>query len=142
MTIPNLKRILYTEDEADIREIVALALGVVGDFNLELCSSGAQTLERAPIFAPDLILLDVMMPKMNGPHTLQALRAQPETANTPVVFMTAKVQASELVYYKQIGALGVIIKPFDTMRLADEVLHLWHEHYDNESHYHRTWYNN
>ncbi|RYY83161.1 MAG: response regulator, partial [Comamonadaceae bacterium] len=75
--------------------------------------------------APDLLLLDVMMPGMDGPTTLARLRERPGTARTPVVFMTAKVQASEIEHYKALGALGVVTKPFDPMGLAAQVQALW-----------------
>jgi CheY-like chemotaxis protein len=76
---------------------------------------------------PDLILLDVMMPDMDGPATLAELRKLPATATTPVIFMTAKVQAAEVTYYKSIGAIGVVAKPFDPMLLAQQVRTLWQQ---------------
>ena len=120
-----LRRILAVEDEADIRMVLQVALGDLAGFELELCASGADGVAAAPRFAPDLLLLDVMMPELDGPATLEALRALPTTAETPVVFLTAKVQPREIERLHQLGALGVIRKPFDPMTLADEVRALW-----------------
>lgn len=120
-----LYRILFVEDDADIQAIGKLALEAVGGFKVELCSSGKQALERAKSFAPDLILLDVMMPEMDGLSTFTALRAQPHTVQTPIVFMTAKVQAYEIARYKQMGALDVISKPFDPMTLPNTIHSIW-----------------
>jgi two-component system, OmpR family, response regulator len=121
----HLQRILYVEDEADIRAVARVALQVVGGFTLELCADGAEALRVAAGFAPDMILLDVMMPGMDGPSTLEALRAVPSLADVPVAFMTAKVQPDEIAYFKSLGALGVIPKPFDAMHLAQRVRTMW-----------------
>jgi CheY-like chemotaxis protein len=121
----DLQRILYVEDEADIRAVARVALQLVGGFTLELCADGAEALRVAAGFAPDMILLDVMMPGMDGPSTLEALRAVPSLAEVPVAFMTAKVQPDEIAYFKSLGALGVIPKPFDAMRLAERVRTMW-----------------
>ena len=123
---PNLlKKILYVEDEPDIRTIASMALESLGGFELECCQSGQEALDRAPGFEPDLILLDIMMPGMNGPSALQQLRKLPGLAETPVIFMTAKVQPQELAEYRALGALDVIHKPFDPMLLADQVREIW-----------------
>lgn len=116
-----MERILYIEDETDIQEVAKLALESVGGYTVEVCSSGEEGLERAPEFAPELILLDVMMPDMDGPATLKALRELPETADIPVVFMTAKSQAPEIKRFKSLGALDVITKPFDPMTLSEQI---------------------
>jgi CheY-like chemotaxis protein len=125
MTDKSLQRILYVEDEPDIQAVARIALEAVGGFQVLVCNSGQEALCAAPAFAPQLILLDVMMPGLDGPGTLAALRAQPELKETPVVFMTAKAQASEVSRYRQIGALGVITKPFDPMALSATVLEIW-----------------
>ena len=122
-----LQRVLYVEDDADIRTIASMALEVVGGFTLKACASGAEALAAAEVFAPQLLLLDVMMPGMDGPTTLARLRELPATRDVPVIFMTAKVQASEVEQYKALGALGVISKPFDPMALAGQVQALWQE---------------
>ena len=96
-----LIRILYVEDEPDIQTVARLALEMLGGFAVEICSSGKEALERAPKFQPQFILLDVMMPGMDGPSTLKKLRELPQTASTPVVFMTAKVQPDEIAQYRR-----------------------------------------
>ena len=120
-----LEKVLYVEDEPDIRVVARLALEQLGGFTVELCGSGPEALERCPTFNPDLILLDVMMPGMDGPSTLLALRALPNCSRTPVVFMTAKVQPQEIAHYRQLGAVDVIPKPFDPLALADRVRAIW-----------------
>jgi len=121
----DLKRILCVEDEPDIQAVARLALEMVGGFTVKVCSSGQEALDSVAAFAPDLILMDVMMPGMDGPATLQALRAQADLAAIPVVFMTAKVQPEEVQHYKDIGAVDVIPKPFDPMTLASQVRDAW-----------------
>lgn len=125
-----LQRVLYVEDEADIQAVAKLALEMVGGFTVKICTSGREAMEQAAGFAPDMILLDVMMPNMDGPSTLQALRAQPVLAEIPVAFMTAKVQPGEIAGLKALGALDVITKPFDPMTLADEVRTIWERHHE------------
>jgi two-component system OmpR family response regulator len=120
-----LKRVLYVDDEDDIRTVAVMALEAVGGLAIVACGSGKEALAAAPGAAADLLLLDVMMPGMDGPATLAALRALPQTASTPVIFMTAKVQASEIAHYRSLGALDVIAKPFDPMTLADQVKAIW-----------------
>ena len=122
-----LNRILYVEDEPDIRMVAQMALQAVGGFTVIACASGQEALEAAPGASADLLLLDVMMPGMDGPSTLKALRALPATANTPVIFMTAKVQAAEVAVYKGLGALEVIPKPFDPMELSAQIQRIWAE---------------
>jgi two-component system, OmpR family, response regulator len=126
MTTP-LQRILYVEDEPDIRFIAEMALQAVGGFAVISCASGQEALAAAPTAGADLLLLDVMMPGMDGPGTLAALRCLPATAHTPVIFMTAKVQAAEVAAYKALGALAVIAKPFDPMTLAARIGQIWDE---------------
>ena len=125
--MPNsiLSRILYVEDDDDIREIAQLSLEMVGGFQVLLCASGEQALMHAPAFAPQLILLDVMMPSMDGPTTLLALRKHPELAHIPIAFMTAKIQPQEIAAYKAMGALDVIAKPFDAIKLHEQVTAIW-----------------
>jgi DNA-binding response OmpR family regulator len=125
MTRPPLARILHVEDEPDIQEVARLALEMVGGFTVLSCDSGRKALSAAAEFRPDLILLDVMMPGMDGPTTLAELRKAPATAATPVVFMTAKVQTHEVARLKELGAADVIEKPFDPMTLAERVNAIW-----------------
>ncbi len=122
-----LQRILYVEDDPDIRTISVMVLESMEGFTLEVCSSGAEALARGPRFKPQLVLLDVMMPDMDGPETLAALRRFPELAETPVVFMTAKVQPQEIETYRRLGAVGVIAKPFDPMGLGAQLRQIWQD---------------
>jgi CheY-like chemotaxis protein len=111
-------RILHVDDEPDIREVVQISLGLDPDIALRACASGEEALLAAADWSPDLILLDVMMPVMDGPTTLTHLRADPRTADMPVVFMTARAQTSEIEQFIALGARGVVSKPFDPMKLA------------------------
>ena len=120
-----LEKILYIEDEADIQAIARIALEAIGGFTVETSNSGQEGLSKAASYLPDIILLDVMMPGMDGPSTLLALRQTAGISDTPVVFMTAKVQPNEIADYLALGALGVIAKPFDPMTLADQVRKIW-----------------
>ncbi|WP_029408723.1 response regulator [Thiomicrorhabdus sp. Milos-T2] len=120
-----LQKILYAEDEPDIQSIAQMALEMMGGYTLKLCQNGQQAVEAAEEFAPDLILLDVMMPTMDGPTALQEIRKIPSLKNTPVIFMTAKVQQQEVENYKALGAIDVIPKPFDPMTLPENVKALW-----------------
>ena len=122
---PSLHRILYVEDEPDIRVVAQMALEAVGGFAVIACASGEEALSAASGAGADLLLLDVMMPGMDGPSTLKALRGLPATADTPVIFMTAKVQAAEVAAYKGLGALDVIPKPFDPMELSAQIRRIW-----------------
>ncbi len=120
-----LKKILYVEDEPDIQAVAKIALEAVGGFELMTCSSGDEAIAVAAEFAPDLLLLDVMMPGMDGPTTLAELRQLSGLESTPIIFMTAKVQPQEVEYFKSLGAVEVIAKPFDPMGLADQVREAW-----------------
>ena len=115
------KKILYVEDEPDIQTIAQIALETVGGFTVKVCSSGEEALQEVDGFAPDIILLDVMMPGMDGLETFQKLRQRPRHASLPVVFMTARVQADEIQHYRDQGAVDVIAKPFDAMTLSNQV---------------------
>ena len=120
-----LKHVLCIDDEPDILEVAKMALETIGDFNVTSCGSGREGIHQAEILKPDIILLDVMMPEMDGPSTLKLLQANPVVANIPVIFMTAKVQPSELADYLALGAIGVIPKPFDPMTLSGDVEAFW-----------------
>ncbi len=120
-----LAKILYVEDDPDIQAITVMVLETINGFTLAACSSGNEALRKAAVFNPDLILLDVMMPGMDGAETFVELRKLPSLASTPVVFMTAKVQPQEVEGYIGLGAAGVIAKPFDPMILADQLRDIW-----------------
>jgi CheY-like chemotaxis protein len=102
-----------------------MALEALGGFTVLACNSGAEALAKVDGFVPDLVLLDVMMPGMDGPTTLAALRRRATCRDVPVIFMTAKVQAQELAFYRELGAEEVIAKPFDPMVLAERVRTIW-----------------
>ncbi|MBO0662146.1 response regulator [Jiella sp. MQZ9-1] len=114
-------KVLYVDDEEDIREIAKMSLELNPDFSVEICSSGNDALQFAPQWRPDLILLDVMMPGIDGPETLVRLSKIPETAKTPIIFITARTQRQEVEQFMSIGAIGVIGKPFEPMSLAGQV---------------------
>lgn len=116
-----IRKVMLVDDEVDIRTIGEMALESVGQWQVVAAASGEEALELAARERPDVILLDVMMPKMDGPTTFARLREQPDTADTPVIFMTAKVQKQEVARYLDLGASGVIAKPFDPMTLPDEI---------------------
>lgn len=111
-------RFLYVDDEPDIREIAEMALGLDPDLEVRTCASGEEALTVAPEWKPHLILLDMMMPKLDGPTTLAKLRERQETAAIPVVFVTARAQNREVQGLIDLGADGVIAKPFDPMTFA------------------------
>jgi CheY-like chemotaxis protein len=115
------RRLLIIDDEPDIREVAALSLEEMAGWQVLSAGSGAEGAALAAAQAPDAILLDVMMPEMDGPTTLQALRSNPSTQAIPVIFMTAKVQLTDRKRLQELGAAGIIAKPFDPMLLAQEV---------------------
>lgn len=115
------KRILIVDDEDDIREVASLSLETMAGYQVFTASSGASALAIAAKEQPDVILLDVMMPDMDGPTTLQKLQAQANTSHIPVVFLTAKVQPGERARFSSLGAAAVLAKPFDPMTLASEL---------------------
>lgn len=119
-------RILYIDDEADIREVAAMALELDPGFEVRTCASGRDGLAAAREWQPALILLDVMMPELDGPGVLERLRQDPATAAIPVVFITARTQAHEVERLRALGARGVLAKPFDAMTLAGQVRELLH----------------
>jgi CheY-like chemotaxis protein len=125
---PPLTRVLLVDDEQDIRTVAQLSLSAVGGMTVECCGSGAEALVRIPQFKPDLVLLDVMMPGMDGPAILSRLRSDSATAHIPVVFVTARVQPQEVLTYRAIGALDVVAKPFDPMTLPQLLRDIWERH--------------
>ena len=114
-------RILLVDDEDDIRMIAEISLRDVGGFATIAVESGAEAITSAIAESPDLILLDMMMPHMDGLQTLQRLRADARTREIPVIFMTARAQRAEIESYLSAGAVGIITKPFDPMQLASDV---------------------
>lgn len=113
-------KIMYVDDEDDIREIAVLALEFDPDFSVKSCASGSEAVAIAADWLPDLILLDVMMPGMDGPETLECLKQAAETASIPVIFTTARTQPEDIDRFMSLGAAGVISKPFDPLSLAEQ----------------------
>jgi len=114
--------VLHVDDEPDIREVAAMSLELDGAMSLTSAASGAEAVALLQAGCqPDVVLLDVMMPVLDGPGTLARLRQLPNHEATPVIFMTARAQSSELGRYIELGAIGVIVKPFDPMSLAASV---------------------
>lgn len=130
MTIPSLTRILYVEDDPDIQKIARLSLERIGKFNVQICNSGMEALKVALEYKPDLFLLDVMMPIMDGPTTLKELRRTDIFSKTPVIFMTAKAQVHEVEGYKELGALDIIVKPFNAATLPSQIQELWRQYHE------------
>ena len=114
-------RILIIDDEDDIRQVAALSLETVAGWDVIVASSGAQGLQRAVEHQPDAILLDVMMPGMDGPTTFRELRKNPATAHIPVLLLTAKVQSSDRRRFADLGVQAVLFKPFDPMTLHNQI---------------------
>ncbi len=125
MTAAALQRVLYVDDEPDIREVVELSLGLMPGLAIKTCASGEEALRSLSQFRPDVVLLDVMMPGLDGPATLLRMRADPVGKLIPVVFMTAKALPQEVDRFMSLGAAGVISKPFDPMQLAKQVQEIW-----------------
>ena len=116
--------VLYVDDEPDIREIADMALSLDPNFEVRTAAGGIEALALIREWSPGLILLDVMMPGMDGPEVLARLRAEPATAAIPVVFVTARAQRNEIQTFQTLDAIGVIAKPFDPMTLAGQVMDL------------------
>lgn len=128
-----LRRVVVAEDDPDICAVVVLALGRVGGLEVTACADGRAVLDLVASGVPDLFLLDVMMPEMDGLETLRRLKLEPRTAATPVIFMTARVRPADLETYARSGAAGVIAKPFDPMTLTRHLHHLYAESQHGDS---------
>jgi two-component system, OmpR family, response regulator len=120
-----LKHVLCIDDEEDILAVARMALETVGSLTVTTCSNGNDGLAQVARAQPDLILLDVMMPQMDGPSTLKMLRRNPASNTVPIVFMTARVQPAEIKRYLELGATAVIPKPFDPMTLFTQITDIW-----------------
>ncbi|HEY4274907.1 MAG TPA: response regulator [Rhizomicrobium sp.] len=126
--------ILCVDDEEDIRDVVRLCLEMADGFVIDVCTSGAEAVAFLEKARPDLVLLDVMMPGMDGPATLAALRGTAHGKTVPVVFMTARIREAEIAQYLALGAAGVVPKPFNPATLAEDVRRLWRESLEKISH--------
>ena len=115
------KRVLVIDDEEDIREIARDSLEIMGGYEVLTANSGTEGLTDARAQQPDVILLDMMMPGMDGSATFQRLQDDATTRDIPVILLTAKVQASDQLRFAELGVAGVIAKPFDPISLASQV---------------------
>jgi two-component system, OmpR family, alkaline phosphatase synthesis response regulator PhoP len=115
------RRLLVIDDEDDIREVAALSLEMTTGWEIQAAASGAEGIAAAQRERPDAILLDVMMPEMDGPTTFLRLRDDPATADIPVILLTAKAQATDRSRFLQLGVNGVLTKPFDPLTLGSDV---------------------
>ncbi len=131
MAIQELRRILFVEDEPDIQEVTRLSLELAGGFSVRTCTSGAEALTALDEFKPDLVLLDVMMPGMDGPATLRAIHDIKGYADLPVVFLTAKFRPHEIGHYVDLGAIDVIAKPIDPLDLPAQLQAIWTRYHAN-----------
>lgn len=122
-----LTKVLCADDEEDILAIVQICLEMLPDLQVVCCRDGATAIAEAHRLQPDLVVLDVMMPGMDGPTAMRAIKADPQLKDTPVILMTARVQSAEIDRYLEMGAAGVIPKPFDPMTLANRIVSLWNE---------------
>ena len=125
--MPALSRIMYVDDDPDLRAIAEISLRDLSGFVVELCGGGREALNKAPDFQPELILLDVMMPGMDGIETFKRFHDLPATVLTPIVFVSSRVKSHEVDAYYALGAAGVIPKPFDPLTLGDQARRLWDE---------------
>lgn len=114
-------RLLLVDDDDDIREVAQAAIELLGDWEVVTAASGSEALDLAESQSFDAVVLDVMMPELDGPSTLQRLRAMTDHEAVPVVFLTAKVRASDRDRFAGMGICGVVTKPFDPMTLADQL---------------------
>jgi two-component system, OmpR family, response regulator len=121
----HLRRILLVEDDPDIQDVTTLLLSTLGGYEVHACASALEGLQKAQAFDPDLILLDFLMPGLDGQGAFEAFRQTPATAATPVIFITARAQPRAIVEYRQLGSLGVIPKPFDPETLAETIQGMW-----------------
>ena len=123
--IPELKHVLCVDDEDDILEIIQLCLSDIGGLKVTCTSDVENAIERLDKIQPDLILLDVMMPRINGVQAIRLLRTCAGFSDIPIILMTARIQPNEVHEYKASGATAVIAKPFDPMTLADQINEIW-----------------
>ena len=120
-----LEKVLFVDDDPAIRDLIDVALSTVGGLSVRGFASGEEAVSAAQDFAPQLLLLDVMMPDMDGPMTMSALKSLDGLEEAPAVFLTAKVHGKEVERLMELGAVKVLPKPFDPMTLADDLRAIW-----------------
>jgi DNA-binding response OmpR family regulator len=120
-----LHTIVHVEDDPDIRQIARMSLELVGGFEVMQFESGPKVIEQAPTLKPDMVLLDVMMPGMDGEETYSRLRQIDSFATVPIIFLTAKASRADFDRLRELGAAEVILKPFDPMALPEQVKEIW-----------------
>jgi two-component system, OmpR family, response regulator len=125
MSTRKIESVLYVDDDPDICEVVKATLSLIAGLNVQTACSGEQAIDLAYVQRPDLVLMDVMMPGLDGPCTLKRMRGHALLVDIPVIFLTAKVLPAEVAHLLKLGALGVIGKPFDPLKLCDDVFSLW-----------------
>lgn len=125
--LTRLNRILLADDDPDVRSVLQVALEVVGQYTVCSCESGAEALAQIEAFQPQLLILDVMMPNMDGPETLRRLRARGGLEHVATVFLTAKAYPHEQERLRGLGVSGVLAKPFDPMTVSEELQRIWRQ---------------
>ncbi len=123
-----LSHVLIVEDEPDIRAITQLSLERLAKLRCSQCDDGSSAVDTASKVSPDLIILDTIMPQMDGPETIKALHSNPLTQTIPVIFLTAWADPELLAQHRSYGAIGMIQKPFSPTRLPQQIQQLWEEH--------------
>ncbi len=117
-------KVLIIEDDEDVRSVASLSLSLIGGLQVVEAESGAQGIEKASQERPDAILLDMIMPEMDGTETITALKKNPETASIPIVFLTTRTLSEDSNHMRNLGAVGILHKPFDPMTLASQLREL------------------
>jgi two-component system OmpR family response regulator len=125
MEIPQLKRIMYVDDDPDLQDIVRLSLETRGGFTVTCCDSGNQAIEEIATFKPDLVILDMVLPGMNGLQLLERMRKLRGTPSIPVIFLTSKISPHHVEEYKELGVIGVINKPLNPLELRHQLREIW-----------------
>ena len=120
-----LNRVCYVEDDEDIQRIVRMSLERIGKMTVEVVGDPTKAIDAMKIFKPDLVMLDWMMPAMDGPTLFRQMKTRPETSSLPVVFITAKAAQRDLDELTSLGAAGTISKPFSPKDLPDQLRSIW-----------------
>jgi len=120
-----LRKILHAEDDPNIREIAKMSLEMIGGFEVLQCECGEDAVNAAPGFQPDMLLMDVMMPGMDGQEAVKRLRQLEDFRDTPVVFVTAKASTAEISQLREDFEASIITKPFDPITLPDQLREIW-----------------